>query len=138
MSATIRHSALVGVLLTSAVLLPRWLGGDEEVDGFAIPSPRPAFPAEHVYNRQDLAGYVASDAAASMLARGYTDVRYASDSTRVPSDKGCTPGEVVGVYGVGPDGTVWLQTFRDPAGPDPSAPTAYDVSVSARLARCAR
>lgn len=65
-------------------------------------------------------------------------MRYASHSTRVPSDKGCTPAEVVGVYGIGPDGTVRLQTFIDSSGSDPFAPTAYDVSLSARLARCAR
>lgn len=131
-----RTAALVGVSL--AALLPLWLGEDQEVDGFAVPFPHPTLPAEHVYNRQDLAGYTASDAAATMLARGYPDVRYSSDSSRVPSDKGCTPGEVVGVYGISPDGVVWLQTFHDPAGPDPAAPTPYDLSVSARLIRCAR
>ncbi|WP_410620900.1 hypothetical protein [Amycolatopsis sp. cmx-8-4] len=137
MARPTRLSMIVGVIAIAAcaavaVLLP----GKPEVAGFAIASPHPVFPTEHVYNRQDLAGYLASDAAATMLARGYTDVLYATDSSRVPSDKGCTPGETVGVYGVDSSGVVYLQTFMDLE--EWQQPTQYDLTVSARLARCAR
>jgi hypothetical protein len=72
-------------------------------------------PSQHVYNLQDFVGQHrdAASVAAQLLAYGYTDVRYASNSEKVPSAPGCTPYTEVGVYGISPDGIVWLQTFAD-------------------------
>ncbi|WP_284740777.1 hypothetical protein [Amycolatopsis sp. RTGN1] len=97
-------------------------------------------PSQHVYNLQDFAGLHrdAASVAAQLLAYGYADVRYANNSSRVPSTPGCTPHTEVGVYGVDSDGVVWLETFADEDAIARMLLSMTPDEITERNERCAR
>ena len=126
--------------VVSVIVLLACAGCTSEIVGNATANRRPEFPATHIYNRQDFAGLHrdAASVARQMLAYGYADVRYASNSAPVPTAPGCTPYTEVGVYGISPDGVVWLETFADDAAIWAMLRSQTTAEVQARNLRCRR